>query len=61
MGNTHNYSSKELQKCPYHNQLQTLSNDGNPQQDANTGDWDQEREDDAGMDPDRNEKGGNNN
>lgn len=61
MENLHNYSSEELQKCPYHNQLQAVSNHNSPDEDANTGDWDDERDDDAGTDPDRNEKGGNDN
>lgn len=50
MENSHNYSSEELAKCPYHQMLN--SSDKNPDQDANTGDWEDERDQD-GTDPDR--------
>lgn len=61
MENLHNYTSEDLQKCPYHSQLNTVANHNDPREDANTGDWDDEREDEAGTDPDRNEKAGNDN
>jgi hypothetical protein len=54
-----NYTAEELQKCPYHSQLYSAdSND--ERENANTGDWDDERNED-GKSPDRNEEGGNNN
>lgn len=60
MENSHNYTQEELQKCPYHQQL-SAANDKNTDQDANTGDWEDERDQD-GTDPDRyEEEGGNNN
>lgn len=59
-------NSVDYGKCPYHAQLQAEghSSDADEKntsedQDANTGDWDDQR-DDAGTDPDRYE-GGNNN
>ncbi|MFB3387490.1 hypothetical protein [Flavobacterium sp. LAR06] len=64
MENLNNYNSEDLQKCPYHSQ-QNSSNNNGERENANTGDWDDER-DEAGTDPDRNdsdqlEEGGNNN
>ncbi|MBF4491182.1 hypothetical protein IR010_01420 [Flavobacterium sp. MR2016-29] len=61
MGNLQNYTSEELQKCPYHSQMNTAAKNGKSGEDANTGDWNEEREDEAGTDPDRNEQGGNDN
>ena len=66
MENLHNYSSEELAKCPYHAQLNETQNNDGDREEANTGDWDDER-DDAGTDPDRydpdkfEEDGGNDN
>ncbi|MNY22493.1 hypothetical protein D3C86_1561100 [compost metagenome] len=60
MENLHNYSEEELQKCPYHQQLRA-SEDKQRDQNANTGDWEDERDQD-GTDPDRyEEEGGNSN
>lgn len=60
MENLHNYSEEELKKCPYNQEL-SAAEDKNAEQDANTGDWDDERDQD-GTDPDRyEEEGGNNN
>jgi hypothetical protein len=59
MENINNYSSEELQKCPYHNQQLSPQNSDDPNE--NTGDWgDLDEDDEAGTDPDRHE-GGNNN
>lgn len=57
------YFNKEV-KCPFHSQ-QKDSSDKNSQENANAGDWDDER-DDAGTDPnryeeDKYEQGGNDN
>lgn len=60
MENLHNYTSEELAKCPYHAQLNQVQNNEDDREDANTGDWDDER-DEAGTDPDRNENGRNDN
>ena len=60
MENLHNYSSEELAKCPYHAQLNQQQNNDDPREDANTGDWDEER-DESGTDPDRYEDDENNN
>lgn len=35
----------ELQKCPYHSQHKYANQYKNDREDANTGDWDEERED----------------
>ncbi|WP_163397544.1 hypothetical protein [Flavobacterium fluviatile] len=60
MENLHNYTSEELAKCPYHAQLAQTQNN-NEGDKANTGDWDDQRDED-GTDPDRyEEEGGNNN
>jgi len=60
MENLHNYTEEELQKCPYHQQLRA-SEDKQRDQNANTGDWEDERDQD-GTDPDRyEEEGGNSN
>lgn len=59
MENLHNYSSEELQKCPYHQQL-NASADKTSGKHINTGDWGEERDED-GTDPNRYEKGFNNN
>lgn len=60
MENSNTFTSEELAKCPYHAQLSQAENNDDPREDANTGDWDDER-DEAGTDPDRYEEGGNNN
>jgi hypothetical protein len=62
MENLHNYRNEELEKCPYHQQLNAAA-DKNPNEHVNTGDWGEEEErDEDGTDPDRYEKeGGNNN
>lgn len=58
MENTNQYTAEELQKCPFHNTASTSK----PQEHTNTGDWgDLDEEDESGTDPDRNEKGGNDN
>ena len=61
MENSNNYSSEELAKCPYHAQLAQEQNDDDLEE-ANTGDWDDQRDED-GTDPNRyeEEEGGNNN
>lgn len=60
MENSHNYTSEELQKCPYHQQLNAAA-DKNPDEHVNTGDWGEERDED-GTDPNRYEQeDGNNN
>ena len=60
MENLNNYSEQELQKCPYHQHLKA-SGDKDSDKSANTGDWEDERDQD-GTDPDRyEEEGGNNN
>lgn len=58
MENSNNYNSEDLQKCPYHSQ-QNNSINNDDHKNANTGDWDDER-DEAGTDPDRNELDGQN-
>ncbi|PXY46751.1 hypothetical protein [Flavobacterium hydrophilum] len=60
MENSNNYTSEELAKCPYHAQLaQEQNND--EREEANTGDWDDQRDED-GTDPNRyEEEDGNNN
>jgi hypothetical protein len=60
MENSNTYTSEELAKCPYHAQLAQAQNNNDDREEANTGDWDDER-DEAGTDPDRNENGGNDN
>lgn len=61
MENVNNYTSEELQKCPYHAQLASQADHNNPDEQANTADWEDERDED-GTDPDRHEEeGGNNN
>jgi hypothetical protein len=60
MENSNTYTSEELAKCPYHSQLIQAQNNNDDREEANTGDWDDER-DEAGTDPDRNENGGNDN
>ena len=60
MENSNNYTSEELAKCPFHSQ-QDNTEENNDRENANTGDWDDER-DEAGTDPDRyEEEGGNDN
>lgn len=59
METSNNYTSEDLKKCPYHTQLNAASNNDDPREDVNTGDWDDER-DETGTDPDRNEEGNNN-
>lgn len=60
MENQHNYSKEELQKCPYHQQLRA-SEDKERDENANTGDWQDERDED-GTDPKRyDQEDGNNN
>lgn len=60
MENT-NYNTEDLQKCPYHAQLQDKADDNNPKEHVNTGDWEDERDED-GTDPNRyKEEDGNNN
>ena len=60
MENLNTYTSEELQKCPFHSQQNNAVNNTDPREDANSGDWDDER-DDAGTDPNRYEEGGNDN
>jgi len=60
MENLNNYTSEELQKCPFHSQQNNTVNNTDPREDANSGDWDDER-DDAGTDPNRYEEGENDN
>ncbi|MEO7975563.1 hypothetical protein [Flavobacterium sp.] len=60
MENSNTFTPEELAKCPYQAQLNPQQNNDDPREDANTGDWDNER-DEAGTDPDRNEQGGNDN
>ena len=55
----------EEQKCPFHSQQKDASDNNDSRENANTGDWDDER-DDTGTDPNRYdpekfEKGGNDN
>ncbi|WP_162789390.1 hypothetical protein [Flavobacterium fluviale] len=45
MENLPNYSREELQKCPYHQQLQA-SEDKNEQVHVNTGDWGEDPDED---------------
>jgi hypothetical protein len=52
MENLNHYSSEDLQKCLFHSQQYSQGNNNEPSNDANTGDWDDER-DDAGTDPHR--------
>lgn len=60
MENSNNYTSEELAKCPYHAQLAQEKNNDD-REEANTGDWDDQRDED-GTDPNRyEEEGGNNN
>ncbi|MGE6355983.1 hypothetical protein ACQKCJ_19110 [Flavobacterium sp. NPDC079362] len=59
MENSNQYTSEELQKCPYHNNQAAAGHD-DPSE--NTGDWgDLDENDEAGTDPDRHEDGGNDN
>lgn len=63
MENTHNLSEQELQNCPYHQMLQAQNNNNDNNSDKtenqNTGDWgDIDETDEAGTDPNRNEKSG---
>lgn len=61
MEKSNTYTSEELAKCPYHAQLSQAQNNNDEREEANTGDWDDER-DEAGTDPDRyEEQGGNDN
>ena len=65
MENTDNNYNENIARCPYHAQLNATQNNNSEDKDANTGDWDDER-DDAGTDPNRYdpekfEKGGNDN
>ncbi len=65
MENLHNYTSEELAKCPYHSQQHKPEDEKTEREKANTGDWDDMR-DDTGTDPDRYdqdkfEEGGNDN
>jgi len=59
MENLNSYT-KELAKCPYHAQLNHSDKNDEQREDANTGDWNDER-DEAGTDTDRYERGGNDN
>lgn len=60
MENSNNYTSEELAKYPFYSQ-QHNTEENNDRENANTGDWDDER-DEAGTDPDRyEEEGGNDN
>ncbi|MBZ4041045.1 hypothetical protein [Flavobacterium hibisci] len=60
MENSNNYTSEELAKCPYHAQLSQEQNNDD-REEANTGDWEDQRDED-GTDPNRyEEEGGNNN
>ncbi|CAD0006743.1 hypothetical protein [Flavobacterium salmonis] len=60
MENSNTYSSEELTKYPYHARLAQEQNN-NDREEANTGDWEDQR-DEAGTDPDRyEEEGGNDN
>ncbi|MDP5200302.1 hypothetical protein [Flavobacterium sp. DG2-3] len=59
MENTHNFSPEELQNCPYHQMLAAQDNKNKDARRENTGDWgDIDETDEAGTDPDRNEKSG---
>lgn len=58
MENKHNFSEQELQNCPYHQMLKAKQHNTAPQN-QNTGDWgDIDENDEAGTDPNRNEKSG---
>ena len=60
MENTHNFSAEELQKCPYHQMLN--AQDNNNSEEENNGDWDGiDQSNEAGTDPNRNEKNGRDN
>ncbi len=62
MENTHNYSAEELNKCPYHQMLKAQNNNNNDSQEENTGGWGGvDQNDEAGTDPDLNEKQGRDN
>lgn len=61
MENIHNFSEQELQQCPYHQMLKAQQQNTAPEN-QNTGDWgDIDEKDEAGTDPDRNEKTGSDN
>ncbi|MCD0465181.1 hypothetical protein [Flavobacterium sp. ENC] len=60
MENVNNYTSEELQKCPYHAQMASQAVNNTPDEQPNTGDWEDERDED-GTDPNRYEEEGNNN
>ncbi|MEO6177088.1 MAG: hypothetical protein ABIP27_18180 [Flavobacterium circumlabens] len=55
MENVNNYNSEDLQKCPYHAQLNTMADDKNQNEHVNTGDW-EDGSDEDGTDPDRYEE-----
>ncbi|MDQ1165645.1 hypothetical protein [Flavobacterium sp. SORGH_AS_0622] len=60
MENTHNFNHKVLQKCPYHQMLSAQYIEKTKHE--NTGDWGEiDETDEAGTDPDRNEKNGSDN
>ncbi|MFB9109781.1 hypothetical protein [Flavobacterium gyeonganense] len=60
MENSNHYTSAALAKCPYHAQLAQAENNDD-REEASTGDWDEQRDED-GTDPNRyEEEGGNNN
>jgi hypothetical protein len=61
MENSNQYTAEELQKCPYHNPQNATASNDDPRENANTGDWGDMEEDEAGTDPDRHEQGGNDN
>lgn len=60
MENSKTINNEELAKCPYHAQLSQSPDNDDPREEANTGDWDDEREE-TDTDPDYYDEGGNNN
>jgi hypothetical protein len=54
--------NEELQKCPYHSQLQAQEKDKSESDEPNTGEWDDQRDDanenKEGYDEDRNDNSG---
>ncbi|PWB27374.1 hypothetical protein DCO46_03750 [Flavobacterium sp. HTF] len=62
MENTDNNYNENIARCPYHAQLNATQNNNSEDKDANTGDWDDEREDnrtsEEGYDNDQNDNSG---
>jgi len=63
MENTDNNYNENIEKCPYHAQLNAAEeNNTSEEKDVNTGDWDDERDDhrtdEAGYDNNQNDNSG---